>query len=394
MTRVTCVSIDIINADKPPAALAFLAGACDSAKVDYQCVSLNSRFLQKLSHSQYNEIYTQIKLDAVDNFFSLLNKPVLEIIDDIKNYNTDLVVVSVFSFMQYSLTEFFLRALRTHLPQIEIIAGGPGVNHTVEGVTNGKRLLTQKLVDYYCLGEGDEVLPLFLQGQKNQLGINSHQHLHETWVPQLDNLDQSYVVPSYKKIPVEQYHNLENKSSAVYSLSTSRGCVRSCSFCDVANTWKKFRFRKGAFVAAEVLKHHQEVGAVHFTIVDSLINGSLKSFRDFNIEMIKLKEQHPSLEKFSYNGMFIVRDAKSHTEDFFKIIAAAGCESISIGVETGSDRLRSEMNKKFTNNDLDHHLEMCQRYGIKNTLLMFVGYPTETREDFESTLAMIGISTT
>jgi len=185
------------------------------------------------------------------------------------------------------------------------------------------------------------------------------------------------------------YKNLENKSKPVYSISTSRGCVRKCAFCDVGKSWPKFRFRSGQSVAKEILKHHHDVGAIHFTIVDSLINGSLKSFKDFNIQMISFKNQYPSLEEFSYNGMFIVRDRKSHPEDFFKMMKDAGCESLAIGVETGSDRLRFEMNKKFTNSDLDHHLEMCQKYGIRNNFLTFVGYPTETDKDFEQTLEML-----
>jgi radical SAM superfamily enzyme YgiQ (UPF0313 family) len=142
-------------------------------------------------------------------------------------------------------------------------------------------------------------------------------------------------------------------------------------------------------VAKEVLKHHLDIGALNFTIVDSLINGSLKSFKDFNHEILELKRQFPSLQEFSYNGMFIVRDARSHPEELFKTMRAAGCESLAIGVETGSDRLRFEMDKKFTNDDLDHHLEMCQKYKIRNTFLTFVGYPTETRDDFEQTLNML-----
>jgi radical SAM superfamily enzyme YgiQ (UPF0313 family) len=196
-------------------------------------------------------------------------------------------------------------------------------------------------------------------------------------------------MPSYAKIDVSNYRNLESKDSNVFSISASRGCVRNCSFCDISSTWKKFRFRSSKNVSSEILKHHREVGAVHFTIVDSLINGSLKSFHDFNLEMIKLKETYPTLANFSYNGMFIVRNAKSHTEKLYADMAAAGCDSLAIGVETGSDRLRAEMNKKFTNEDLDHHLEMCQKYGIKNAFFMFVGYPTETKEDYQASLDLL-----
>jgi radical SAM superfamily enzyme YgiQ (UPF0313 family) len=95
------------------------------------------------------------------------------------------------------------------------------------------------------------------------------------------------------------------------------------------------------------------------------------------------------MENFSYNGMFIVRDKKSHNEEFFANMAAAGCESLQIGVETGSDRLRAKMAKKFTNEDLDWHLAMCQKYKIQNQLLMFSGHLQETEQDFQDSLDLL-----
>lgn len=387
--NVSCISIDLINADKPPASLAFLAGACEQAGVNYQCISLNSELIMNLNKSCYNQLYADVKLEKLQQSFSIIEPIIRDIIKRIEFFESDLVLVSVFSYMQFSLSEYFLQLLKDYLPDIEILAGGPGIGSIVKNKTIGRYFTEKQLIDFYCLGEGDVVLVNFLKGQKQQLGINSIEDSCESWVPQIDNLDQQGVVPSYKKIKLSAYENIEAKKSAVFSLSTSRGCVRSCSFCDIAKTWKKFRFRSGSHVASEVLKHHREVGAVHFTIVDSLINGSLKSFRDFNVEMIKLKNEYISLREFSYNGMFIVRDRRSHNEELYASMSAAGCESLLLGVETGSDRLRFDMNKKFTNEDLEHHLDMCQKYKIKNFLLMFVGYPTETREDFEKTLYML-----
>jgi radical SAM superfamily enzyme YgiQ (UPF0313 family) len=46
------------------------------------------------------------------------------------------------------------------------------------------------------------------------------------------------------------------------------------------------------------------------------------------------------------------------------------------------------MGKKFSNDDIDYHLAMCERYGITNYMLTIVGYPTETEEDFQATLDM------
>ena len=77
-----------------------------------------------------------------------------------------------------------------------------------------------------------------------------------------------------------------------------------------------------------------------------------------------------------------------HNEEFFALMKQAGCESLSIGVETGSDRLRAEMNKNFTNQDLDLEMEQFSQHGITCSFYIIIGYPTETEQDFVDTLDM------
>ena len=388
--KAFCLSSDVVNADKPTGSLAFLAGVCEKVNMDYECSSFNVEMLSSLSRSEYQTLYESIKFGTESKWFESIGPVIDQLIKRIQQSNSDFLLVSFFSFMQFNLGRHFLHLLKKQCPTICIIAGGPGINITVtDNKTNGRILCEHGLVDYYVLGEGDETLQLFLQGHRDLLGLNSASSRFETWVPQIDQLDEKYVVPSYKKINFGAYQNIEGKPKGVLTINTSRGCVRSCTFCDVANTWPKFRFRSGKKIAEEVIKHWQDTGIPNFYISDSLINGSLKSFKDFNSEMIKLKQQHPGLKDFSYNGMFIVRDKQSHQEELFDIMSQAGCESIAIGVETGSDRLRGVMNKKFTNEDLDWHFKMCQKYKIRNFLLMFTGHFHETQEDFQQTLALL-----
>ena len=388
--KAFCLSIDVVNADKPTASLAFLAGVCEYVDVEYECASVNVEMLRILDRQQFQSLYESIKLGTEDSWLPKIDPAIHVLINDIKKFNPDVLLVSFFSFMQVNLGKYFLNLIRKDLPNLEILAGGPGIYaETATGKTNGSVLCEQGVIDYYVLGEGDEILPAFLLGQRELLGLNSRDTKFESWVPQIDELDKKYILPSYKKIDFSLYHNLEAKQNGVVTISTSRGCVRACTFCDVSKSLPKFRFRKGASVANEIVKHWQDTGISNFYISDSLINGSLKTFKEFNLAMIQLKQQHPGLKDFSYNGMFIVRDRKSHNEEFFANMAAAGCESVAIGVETGSDRLRAEMDKKYTLEDLDWHMAMCQKYKIRNAFLMFVAHPKETADDFQLTLDLL-----
>jgi radical SAM superfamily enzyme YgiQ (UPF0313 family) len=47
--------------------------------------------------------------------------------------------------------------------------------------------------------------------------------------------------------------------------------------------------------------------------------------------------------------------------------------------------VRQGLGKHFENDDIDYHLEMAKKYGVKIVLLIITGYPTETLEDYEFT---------
>ena len=59
--------------------------------------------------------------------------------------------------------------------------------------------------------------------------------------------------------------------------------------------------------------------------------------------------------------------------------------SLMLGVESVVEQVRVSLGKNFTNDDIDYHLEMAKKYSVSILLLLIVGYPTETRQDFEFT---------
>ncbi len=132
----------------------------------------------------------------------------------------------------------------------------------------------------------------------------------------------------------------------------------------------------------------QRHGTKSFFYTDSLINGSLKTLLDLCTNLVSFYKEN-NIEKFDWGGQFIVRPRKSMNEKKFKLCAEAGMKFVSIGVESGSDRVKAHMKKKFTNEDLDFTLDQCEKYGIDVNLLFIIGYPAETEEDFQETLNML-----
>jgi radical SAM superfamily enzyme YgiQ (UPF0313 family) len=309
-----------------------------------------------------------------------------ELVNRIQESNVDLVAVSVLSFFQHTWTKEFLTKLKKVMPNVTTIAGGPGMSTVThnEKINFGRWLVNQGILDYFVLGEGDEVFREFLQGNRDLLGLNSVDTL-DSWQPQLDNINV-FAFPTYKKIQKEDY----TRNNHFYvSVTGSRGCVRNCSFCDVRSYWKKYKYRDATFIASEIQKHNREIGVENFSFNDSLINGSLKNFNSLIDKLSSLKKKYASLENLSIDGQFIIRSKNSHPESMYQKMSESGIRLLYTGVESGSYDVRVHMGKNFTDEDIDWHFEMCEKYQIKNNLLMLIGYPTETITDFELSMSML-----
>jgi len=390
--NILLVSSGLVQYSRPPAAVAFLSGVCEGLNLNYQPFDINYQILQQCGHEVWFSMNAlnnvpwdqwpaqlQVTRDqALDHMISL----VLE-------KQPDLIAMTVLSHLQHLWTEKFLVKIKQHLPNCVVIIGGPGVSIAALQSTEvfyGRWLADQDLVDYFVYGEGEIIFPEFLKGNKNLPGLNHKNLPNDQWQPQIDNLD-NFDFPSYKKISTENYTGPDGKPRII--ITGSKGCVRSCSFCDVQHFWKKYRYRSGKNIAKEILHHYQTTGATDYWFNDSLINGSLKNFNELLTHLIEFKKTTPGLNGMTASGQFIIRPKNSHPESLYQSMASAGIQRLEIGVESGSVDVRKHMGKNFSNEDINWHLEMCEKYKIHNVLLLIVGYPTETINDFDATIDML-----
>jgi hypothetical protein len=103
--------------------------------------------------------------------------------------------------------------------------------------------------------------------------------------------------------------------------------------------------------------------------------------------LIEYKRTNPGAD-FQWRGQYIFRQKSSVNEAHVKKMVDAGVTFLIIGLETGSDRVRYDMNKKHTTDDAEWFLEMFKKYGIQCRLLMLTGWITETLEDHADTMAL------
>jgi hypothetical protein len=126
-----------------------------------------------------------------------------------------------------------------------------------------------------------------------------------------------------------------------------------------------------------MIANYEKYGVQNFYFADSLLNGNLKEFKIFLDKLSSSSYQN----KFRWGGYAIIRPRKSHPAELFDQIQSAGGHFMSIGVETGVDRIRLEMKKHFTNDDIEWHLEQSQRIKLQNLFLMITSWHNETLQE-------------
>jgi len=371
MIDIVIISVPGVMRKSPQAAPALLKGSVEAAGFTCKTIDFNIKFYEEVKESAALETFFSTGLNAEEQ--DQASDLVESWTRDILKLDPKFIGISVFTYQNRIATKLFCQHIRK-LSNVKIILGGQGLSDGgILGVSGfGKQLYNEKLIDFWIRSEGEISLVELLKNNVEYPGINS-----DTF-SQIKDLD-SIPFPNYDDYDLESY----NRKSL--PITGSRGCVRACSFCDIHDHWD-YRYRTGQNMADEILYLNEKYAVNEFNFSDSLVNGSLKEFRKF----IKIVADHNKTlsTPLTWTSQFIVRPKSQVNEEYWQHISESGGNRLAIGVETGSDKVRLHMNKKFNNEDLEYTMTMLEKYNITCSFLMIVGYPTETDADFQETLDM------
>lgn len=375
------ISVPRLEIHRPPISTAIVAEAIRLEGEKVEAIDLNCEFFHYLADRQsyynYDQVWDKVReptIAEVKNIVAFIKSR----LDQLDKY--DRYWISVFGSSGTFFTQLLCSLIRKHLKDKTIILGGQGVKDldiVDKSKFFGTKMMEKGLCDLFLTGEGENVIKHVIAGEIDKPGINYNPPVQ---INQLDDLP----FPNYGFYDLDRYDYLSDKKEVF--IVGSRGCVRRCTYCDVAGYWPKFRYRSGKNIASEMINHYEKHGVNLFYFTDSLVNGSMKAFNDMCETLAKYNQDHKA--GFEWKGQFIFRPKNQLPQDHFATVAAAGGKEFYVGVETGSDKIRWEMDKKFKNEDIDFQLEEFNKHGIHAFFLMLIGYVTETLEDHHETLRM------
>lgn len=163
------------------------------------------------------------------------------------------------------------------------------------------------------------------------------------------------------------------KMGALAQISGSRGCYGNCSFCSINSLYrlsngKAWRGRSAKNIVGELVDLYDMYGLDHFKFVDDSFFGPDKNWRKRGTEIAEriIKSGLPIRFRIS---------ARSNNIDWevFQLLKEAGLYAISIGIESGVQRMLDTFNKNLTVEQNQNALDILKELGII-TLMGFIGF--------------------
>jgi len=335
----------------------------------------------KLGHvlkTNINDYIHPLETDIYEDFVKLVDE-----------YKPDLIGINVIdSTIRYALS--FIEKIKNK--NIPVIVGGIGSTYHYE------KILDTGLVQYACVGEGEKALSELCAKLSNDEDCTNIQNIYTK--DESGNVIKNPLRPlvDINTLPVpdftiyEDWRFFKPFKTGVFRMipvDIDRGCPHLCTYCCTPTLRKRFKqdncgnyYRlKDLDKVFEEMKYllNKYDGNFVYMGCETFLAGSVERIREFARRYIK--EIHLPFWTSSRLDTF--------TEEKTRLLSEMGCQSISVGLEHGSEKIRNDLlNKKLTNQTVIDGFKMLAKYNIHPTINNMIGLPGETREDAFETFKM------
>jgi len=306
--------------------------------------------------------------------------------DFLKKDNPKILGIQCYSF-DVPVVNRMLKTAKGINPDIVTIIGGPHPSAVSESV-----FCDFENLDFALRGEGEISFPLFIKAildgrnsinnipglifkDKDRIISNPAELIHD-----LDLLD----MPAWDMMDPGTYPDIVEgafyKNFPVASIVTSRGCPYECTFC--ANKiimGRGLRFRSIEKVVEEIehLVQNYRIKEVH--ILDDNFTIDKRRVLDFCREIV---DRRIKLSFAFPNGVRLDR----LDQEVLTALKKAGVYSITVAIESGSQRVLEHMKKDLTLGFIKDKISLLKKAGFIVNAFFIIGYPSENKIDIINTI--------
>ena len=200
--------------------------------------------------------------------------------------------------------------------------------------------------------------------------------------PVMTQLD-ALPLPAWDLVNMEPYRAMWMQSSGYFSLNvaTTRGCPFKCNWCAKPIYGNRYNVRSPQHVVAELKYLKQQFNFDHIWFCDDIFGlkpGWITAFS----ALVKEAE-------LAFTFKIQARADLLLQGNTIAGLAAAGCDNVWMGAESGSQKILDAMDKGITVEQIRKATALLKAAGIKPSFFLQFGYPGETKEDIRATINMV-----
>lgn len=253
-----------------------------------------------------------------------------------------------------------------------IILGGAGYS------IYPKSALNYLNADYGIQGEGEITFPLLLHALQNNMDTSHIPGLftngNTTTIPMnwCDCLD-ALSLPEPDILSVSN----DNPRDQWITVQTRRGCPLHCIYCSTPAIEGNVLRMRSPTAVVNWLKSWSQRGYAKYYFADNTFNIPSQYAKDICREIVNLG--------LDISWRCIIYP-KAIDNELAALMALAGCKQISLGYESGSERMLRNLKKEYTLSEVKSASQIFADNGIECAGFLMLGGPGETKESVEESL--------
>ena len=242
---------------------------------------------------------------------------------------------------------------------------------------------TLEYFDYVVIGEGEETLPELVKVLKEGADPGEVKGIA------YKNSDTGRIIrtPERPHVDLDAYPCFDPKKLRS-PIEISRGCPWGCKYCQTPRIFgREVRHRS----VDNILKNAQHYNDLRFIASNAFAYGSDGIHPRFDKVEKLLSALHKLPDKKIFFGTFPseVRPEFVTEESAELVKKYCANDSLSLGAQSGSDRILKEIRRGHTVEDSISAVECCLEHELVPTVDFIFGLPTETEEDQEKSLDLV-----
>lgn len=188
--------------------------------------------------------------------------------------------------------------------------------------------------------------------------------------------------PAWDLVDVNRYRAIWRARHGYFSMNlvTTRGCPYSCNWCARPVWGQRYTSRSPESVVDEMAWLRATYAPDHLAFVDDIFGLKPGWIARFARLVVERGVRMPF--KCLLRADLVDAEVAS-------ALAAAGAHTVWIGAESGSQRILDAMDKHLRVEAIERATRVLQASGIAVGWFLQFGYPGETREDLDATLALV-----